>query len=300
MHLGNLGKVIKDLRVHSGLTQSQLAEGICTQAQISKLENGSEMPSSITLFLISGRLGVDMNYFFNITSTPRLDYVKEFIKQVRYYTGKREYEEVLTLLKAEETSPIFNNSFNKQFILWHEGICIYYLTGDYSKSIDKLETALELTKKERKVYSEREIEILNSIAIIHDEHKQYELASIVFEEALNYITFLPTLQDNKIPIRILYGYSKTLRSLGKYKESIEQCNRGILLCRRSEVLYLMGELYFQKGLNYKSLEDVDNALPNFTMATRAFSLEENKAYEDFVNKQIDALKHKDGSCVPFG
>lgn len=289
MHLGNIGKVLKDLRGHSGLTQSQLAEGICTQAQISKLEKGSEVPSSITLFLISQRLGVDMNYFFNITSTPRLDYIKEFMKQVRNYTGKREYEEVMKLLKAEENSPILNNSFNKQFVLWHEGICIYYLTDDYSKSIEKLTTALDLTKKDQKVYSEREIEILNSIAIIHNEHKQYELSSDVFEKALNHLTYLPVLQDNQIPIRILYGYSKTLRSLGEYKKSIEQCNRGILLCRRSEILYLMGELYFQKGLNYKSLGDIPSAIPNFNMATKAFSLEENKAYEDFVIKQIHAL-----------
>lgn len=58
-----IGSVMRDLRKMAGLTQQELSRDICTQAQISKIENGEEYPSSITLYKISKRLGVDVNYF---------------------------------------------------------------------------------------------------------------------------------------------------------------------------------------------------------------------------------------------
>ena len=42
-----IGHVLKSLRKSMDLSQQQLAEGICTQAQISKIENSNEIPSSL-------------------------------------------------------------------------------------------------------------------------------------------------------------------------------------------------------------------------------------------------------------
>jgi len=41
-----LGKIIPELRKSLGLTQKQLAESICTQALISRIERGEVMPSA--------------------------------------------------------------------------------------------------------------------------------------------------------------------------------------------------------------------------------------------------------------
>ncbi|MBR8644357.1 helix-turn-helix transcriptional regulator [[Brevibacterium] frigoritolerans] len=54
---------MKELRKQIGLSQEELATGICTQAQISKIEKGDVYPYASTLYLISQRLGVDVNYF---------------------------------------------------------------------------------------------------------------------------------------------------------------------------------------------------------------------------------------------
>ncbi|WP_406686207.1 helix-turn-helix domain-containing protein, partial [Rossellomorea vietnamensis] len=59
-----IGKKIKELRQEVNITQGELAEGICTQALISRIEKGETDPNATALYQISKRLGVDVNYFF--------------------------------------------------------------------------------------------------------------------------------------------------------------------------------------------------------------------------------------------
>ena len=47
------------------LSQQTLAEGICEQSQISKIERGHFIPSADLLFKLSQRLEVPLDYFFN-------------------------------------------------------------------------------------------------------------------------------------------------------------------------------------------------------------------------------------------
>ena len=61
MEFYNLGIIIKELRKEN-MSQSELCHGICSQSQISKIEKGIIYPSSILLYQLSERLGIDPNY----------------------------------------------------------------------------------------------------------------------------------------------------------------------------------------------------------------------------------------------
>jgi transcriptional regulator with XRE-family HTH domain len=63
-----IGKRIRIMRKAKGISQEELSKGICTQAQISKIEKGQAQPSVPTLFLISERLEVNCYYF--VQGTP--------------------------------------------------------------------------------------------------------------------------------------------------------------------------------------------------------------------------------------
>lgn len=69
--MNTIGQSIKSLRKLAGLSQEELSKAICSQAQLSKMENKNEIPSSMVLYKLSRKLGVDMNYFFEIMETPR-------------------------------------------------------------------------------------------------------------------------------------------------------------------------------------------------------------------------------------
>ncbi len=59
-----IGQKIKELRQFYDITQKELAEDICTQATICKIERGEIQPTSLILHQLAIRLGVDANYFF--------------------------------------------------------------------------------------------------------------------------------------------------------------------------------------------------------------------------------------------
>jgi transcriptional regulator with XRE-family HTH domain len=118
-----IGKKIKELRKVVGLTQGELAEGICTQALVSRIEKGDIYPSATALFQISVKLGVDVNYFFEIGTTPRLDYVQEVEKQLKTLRVNRKFEDMMDLVRAEEKNPLFYKDNEKtQLLYWHKGI----------------------------------------------------------------------------------------------------------------------------------------------------------------------------------
>ena len=49
MEKNTLGETIYHLRKKSGLTQEELADGICSPVSISRIENGKQMPSGKVL-----------------------------------------------------------------------------------------------------------------------------------------------------------------------------------------------------------------------------------------------------------
>ncbi len=62
--MGHIGKVVRQMRMKSGLSRSQLAKGICSEKYLYLIEKGERTPSSEMARLIGGRLGVDLYQFY--------------------------------------------------------------------------------------------------------------------------------------------------------------------------------------------------------------------------------------------
>lgn len=65
-----LNSVIKERRKQKGLNQSELAQGICTQATMSNIENKGTVPSLSTLINICKRLDLTLNDVVSDFRTP--------------------------------------------------------------------------------------------------------------------------------------------------------------------------------------------------------------------------------------
>lgn len=276
--LNEIGRAIKSLRKMARLSQEELSRDICSQAQLSKIENKNENPSATVLYKLSKKLGVDMNYFFEITETPRLDYLKEVKELIEECKRERDYQRLRKILKAEMLNPIFQGSEKQQYLLWHEAICIHYLDQESDKAISQLQHALSLSDHpHNKFYRETELEILNSMAIIKKDQRQYEEAERLFRQCLKTIKFAP-ISNKILKIRLLYGFAKLLTDIGKYEESKELCVEGVALCKRNEVLYLFGELQYQLGSNYARMGERNNAIEAFERATKIFEIQDNQEF----------------------
>ncbi|QDI92718.1 XRE family transcriptional regulator [Salicibibacter halophilus] len=239
MQYDTIGFNVRYYREMKGLTQKQLAEDICTQAQISKIEKGDIIPLSSTLYEIAKKMDLDVNYFFQMGEHERVDYIEELKNEIRQKIRDYDYEEVMETLQSHENEKFFNNIYLQQFRLWHLGICIYHLHGDFERAIKNMEESLALTYRGSTMYTEREIEIMNSMAIIQDLHGYRKEAHETFIQALNASVYVPNLNPN-IKVRIWYNLSNILTHQKYYKESLQAAERGIQICVREEKNVLIG------------------------------------------------------------
>ncbi|MFD0050328.1 helix-turn-helix domain-containing protein [Actinomycetes bacterium NPDC127524] len=290
MDFSAVGQKIKELRKQMGLSQGELASGICTQAQISKIEKGDVYPYASTLYLISQRLGVDVNYFFDIGMTPRLDYVQEVTHQLKLTRRTMNYPEMKQIVKTEQNNPLFlQNTKNYQLLLWHKGIYEYNIEKDTEKALGHLKEALSLSRSTEKVYSEREIECLLSMGVIYFEEKRYQEALSTYHIAKDHLKFIPYLTDKTIKGRLFYNIARVLTRLKNYHESIEYCEDAIKWCIEQDQLYLLGELHYHIGYNLELQENYTVALQYMKKAQLIFELRNDERFSDFILTKIEKL-----------
>lgn len=98
-----IGSKLKLIRKQKGLTQQQLADGICTQAMISHFEKGESIPSSVVLYELADRLSIDINEFFTDLkpSTKLLDNHNHIHQLIRKLVSQHDYPSVKILVEAE-------------------------------------------------------------------------------------------------------------------------------------------------------------------------------------------------------
>ncbi|WP_100333386.1 helix-turn-helix domain-containing protein [Bacillus alkalisoli] len=289
-----IGKEIKNIRQELGISQSELSDGICTQSQISKIEKGEVYPLANTLYFIAEKLGVDVNYFYELATIPHLEYVKSLKDQVRKGLNSYNYTEVYNIIEGEKKNPLFvNNRNNLQFLLWNEGICIFHMKKDKKNAMRLLEEALELTKMTNKLIGEREIEIINSMAIIYSETGEYEKALDKFNIAYNHFNKLPFMHDYSIKTKILYNTARTLTKNLDYNKAISISREGIEWCINNNSLYLLGSLYYHIGYNYDFLKEFDTSVTYYNKAITVFELQNNNSnFISYIKSKINGLQIK--------
>jgi len=137
-----IGLVIRELRWTVGMNQQELCRGICGQSQLSKIESGDSSPLASTLYLISKRLGVSVDYIFEMTTLEKLDYILDFKNQIREFVRLKDYSSILRYVKKEEGNPNFKkNPSLMQFLLWHKAISIFHLKKESELALKYLQEA---------------------------------------------------------------------------------------------------------------------------------------------------------------
>ncbi|MFC0417370.1 helix-turn-helix domain-containing protein [Cytobacillus solani] len=292
MYDNRIGYELKKLREKMRITQSQLCEGICHQSMLSKIEKGETYPSAPILYKLSQRLNVDMEYFFVDANLKNFEYIKETINTIRKEIRNKNYETVKELVLLEESNPDFQNFVElKQFLWWHKGIVLYYVDNNPSLAIKELENALLLSRPISEIYhmySDREFEIINTLAVIYSEINDHETSLNYFKNARS-ILKNQALKDTKILLRIDYNMAKVLTRLKRYSESINLCNEGINQCIEDSCMYLYGELTYQIGYNYELMGDRKKAREFYQDSLEIFKVRANNHFNDYIKSRIKQL-----------
>jgi transcriptional regulator with XRE-family HTH domain len=285
-----IGTKIRELRKDVGLTQGELADGICTQALISRIEKGDIYPSAATLYQISKKLGVDVNYFFEIGSTPRLDYVKEVERQLRKLRIKLKYNEMMEVIKVEETNPLFyKDSTNLQLLYWHKSIYLFEVKKDNDKAKALLKESYNLTATQKKALTEREIEILLTLGVFEFNLKNHDQSMEYYEKVKTALSTIEHLNDKSIKTRLLYNIARSLTRMGEYEKSRKYCVEAVRWCVEEEHLWGLGELYYHIGYNYEQEGKIETALPYIEKSMIIFEMRNNHSYHSYLQKKKEQI-----------
>ncbi|MEJ9113040.1 helix-turn-helix domain-containing protein [Bacillus paramobilis] len=294
MEFYDLGITIKELRMKKNISQSELCHGICSQSQISKIEKGMIYPSSILLYQLSERLGIDPNNIFALTQNKKLKYVENVKYVMRDCTKQKQYNELYEIVKQEKNENNFQLKEDKQFLIWHEAIAIFHVNKSIKTALNLLNSALKLTVTNVDFLSEREIDIMQSMAIFHWVNKEYEKSITILRRCLTNFNKLDFPRDKEIKLKIIFNLAKILGLANQHEEAIKYNDMGIKLAINLNTLYLLGELYYGKAWNLLKLEQYneEDVADNMKKALFIFELTEKENLIKMVKEKYFEKQNK--------
>ena len=290
MEFYDLGITIKELRIKKNISQSELCHGICSQSQISKIEKGVIYPSSILLYQLSERLGIDPNNIFALTQNKKLKYIENVKCVMKDCIRQHQYKELYEIVTKEKNLNNFRMKEDKQFLIWHEAIAIYRVNNSIKTALTLLNNALKITVTNIDFLTEREIDIMQTMAIFHAENKEYKESINILKRCLNNFDKLDFPRDKEIKLKIIYNLAKCLNYTYQYEEAKKYIDKGIKLAINLNTLYLLGELYYEKGSNLLKLEQFnkEEVADNMKKALFIFELTQNEKLKKDISKNIIA------------
>ena len=240
----------KELR----LSQQTLAEGICEQSQISKIERGHFIPSADLLFKLSQRLEVPLDYFFNeqIEIKSNLSNFKQLSARL---LDDRNYDDLEYIYRIEIERSTFLTLEDRTYLEWIKAIIDFYQYDSKREAISSLENILLKVSSNTLIY----LKALNTLSNF------YSLVGREQEYEANYSHLMELYQTKNFEhqeflfgyIRVRYNYAHYLVSKEKYNEALET----IELCKQRQTSYQLAPLLIlvgNAGAKFLDKEQVKN------------------------------------------
>lgn len=234
-----LGEYIKQRREALDLTQSQVCEGICTPATLSRIENGTQTPSRTRINAILQRLGLPDDRYISLLSKNELK-IEALKKEIvacnvteRVAEGREKLAELEEMEEAADP-PV------QQFIL-RSRVLLGSLDGSCppEEQIRLLLKAIRLTvprfnldEIERFLYATDEVKIINQMGVAFSDNNENEKAAVLYEQLLRYIRahHQESVTSRGVVPMILYNYARVLDLCGRYEEGAVLAREGQEAC----------------------------------------------------------------------
>lgn len=283
----SVGEKVKRLRKSRNISQKVLCMGICSQSEISKIENNKIIASSFVLHQIAEKLGVDSDYLYKDSHQDiNNSYILELKFQFERVRRFRDYREMNALIECESKNHLFlKDTSIKKYFIWHQGIVTYHL---YNKADEALQILSSILKENSS--AELDIEILNSMGIICRNEKRLEEAVVHFQLALNSIKELMIYSRSRLNLKVSYNLSKAYTDLYLIDKSIDICRKSIKYCKENEDLYLLAEFYYQLGRNLLIKGDEENGLKNWESSIETLKIADRNEFISLIREEFENYK----------
>ncbi|MDO4667013.1 MAG: helix-turn-helix transcriptional regulator [Streptococcus sp.] len=266
---------IKNRRKELKLSQKELADGICKQGQISRLENGDYTPGSELLHQLAKKLSVSMDYFFDEQISNESIELVSFKKIAKNFVTHRDYESLNYIYELEKEKSHRLSLSDKIYLEWIGSLVDFYFHDRREEAIVKLEKNLQSLNKADTNY----LQISNTLFNFYYETGNIARFDVIKEGLNNEIKqlSLDTIEELELSIKFNYNLSRYLWLQKDIDHAIKQTTGTIKLCQEYHTTYLLADLFLLLGNISKNFSDKAVVKTYFEMAHFLYkNLDENK------------------------
>ena len=264
---------LKNRRKELKLSQRELAEGICKQGQISRLESGEYTPGADFLHALAKKLKVSMDYFFDEQIVEEVDELAEFKKLAYTFITNRNYESLKYIYELENVKSHRLSLADKFYMDWIKSLIDFYFYGQQEEAVARLE----------KVLSQLSISDMNYLQISNTLFNfYYDVGNLTrFNEIREKLEYqvnrlnLNTIEEIELSIKFNYNVCRYLWLQNNIEEAITKITATIKQCKAYRTTYLLADLYLLMGHVSKDFSSKVMVKEYFETAHFLYKLEGN-------------------------
>lgn len=276
------GDVLKQIRRKRGLSQTALAEGICTQATISLMEKQDRLPKMDILTAICERLNIQPDRIIE----KEVSGINDTFNQIIDALMDQEFDKAKKLVDKIRVKDL-NSDFDKQRYYYLLGM-VQIKDGNIDDAIFNFELVLtQFATTSANIYLAM---TTAGMALAYLQRNDRERAVRLTNRSVKLI-------DNKKLIGSLHQWAsincqiaELYWRLGESEKAIECAERGIKLCRERESLFLLDQLYMYVGRAYIELGDKEKAKENLEIAKSLSIARHGDVMEKSIVKDLKKLQ----------
>lgn len=254
MELNTLGIVLSYYREKYHITQSQLCQGICSAATLSRIEMGSREVDSLMSEGLLGRFGKEVTRF-EIILNDRDYFLWEMRNEIEASMENENYKKADELIKNYWQSTQEDHHLHRQFCLLNEAKIEKALHNDTKEVCRILTGGLNLSKPcfhpendANSLFNQMETEII--LMLVHMGYngwKQKEKEELLLTVFKNVNKMYSEKQKEIVGIRILIALLEIEQKAENHLKIIKYANKAIDFISQGRGIKSIAELRFMKA-----------------------------------------------------
>lgn len=269
-----LASRLKERRKALKMSQKELAEGICKQGQISRIENGEYTPGSELLYALSRKLRVSMDYFFDEQVQDEKNELENFRLVAENFISQRDYSSLKYLYNLEIKSSSHLSLSDKMYLEWIQTLVLFYCDNNKLEAVSKLEKLI----KEKNISEINYLRFSNTLFNFYydiDDLNQFNEIRDNLEKRVNNL-IIHTIEELELSIKFNYNISRYLWLQNNVEDAINKISETIRICKRYRSNYLLADLYLLLGNASASFGNIDEVRDYYTKAKFLYNLDGNQ------------------------
>lgn len=271
--MDSIGRKIKYLRIKNGYSRQYLAENICDESTLFRIEKGAQLPRVDVLKDICQKLNVSVDYIIGVENESTRNYFKRIKQLCRESLYENDYSSLQYLVEEAEQylkeHPQIEDRKFRRFLNWVKAISFH----KFDNNPKKAEMALRKLLNQNSITTELDLNISNSLALILIENKEYDEAFHLLSKGTFLEEMISHLEDKSLYPRVNYNLAYISYLRKEYDQCINTIFRIEYYLLSNQYFYLKGESFHLLGLVFEKKSDYESSIKYFNDAVFVFLLE---------------------------